>query len=106
MNKGKLELVEIILESLSNFTNPDNKSGSVNLDVNKVNKKCMNATPLHLAAWNDYTDIALRLIQANADPYLKMNGVSDAFDLARENSNEVLVDLLSEFFDSTGKGKA
>lgn len=103
VNKGKLELVEIILESLSNTTTE--KSNSIILDVNKINKKCMNATALHLAVWNDYTDIALRLIQANSDPYLKMNGISDAFDLARENSNEILYDLLSEFFNST-KGKA
>ena len=60
----------------------------------------MNATPLHLAVWNDYTDIALRLMQANADPFLKMNGLSNAFELARENSNEVLYDLLIEFSNS------
>ena len=73
---------------------------NIPLDVNKLNTKCMNATALHLAVWNDFTDIALRLIQANADPYLKMNGTSDAFELARENSNETLCDLLNEFFHS------
>lgn len=57
----------------------------------------MNATPLHLAVWNDYNEIALRLIQANADPYLKMNDISNAFDLARENSNDVLLELLNDF---------
>ena len=57
----------------------------------------MNATPLHLAVWNDFNEIALRLIQANADPYLKMNDISNAFDLASENSNDVLLELLNDF---------
>lgn len=67
------------------------------LDVDKPNPKCMNATALHLAVWNDYNEIAIKLVQNNADPYLKMNGETNAFDLAKENSNEVLHDLLLEY---------
>lgn len=57
----------------------------------------MNATALHLAVWNDFSEIAIKLIQANANPYLKMNDISTAFDLAKESSNEVLYDLLVEY---------
>jgi ankyrin repeat protein len=100
VNKGKLELVEIVLESLSNSLSSIKPSTNICLSVDKPNTMCMNATPLHLAVWNDYTDIALRLVQAKADPYLKMNGKSNAFDLAKENSNEILFDLLNEFANS------
>jgi ankyrin repeat protein len=66
------------------------------LDINKKNEKCLNATPLHLAVWNDNMEIALSLIRANADPYMKMND-SNAFDLAKDRSNQVLYELLVEF---------
>lgn len=97
VNKGKLDLVEILLKSFSN----NNQNDSVNkiihkLDINKPNEKCMDATPLHLAVWNDYNEIALVLLQANADPYLKMND-KNAFELAKDNSNEILYDLISEY---------
>lgn len=64
--------------------------------MNRPNLKCMNATSLHLAVWNNYDEIALRLIEAKADPMIKMNGQSSAFDLAHENGNQVLADLMNE----------
>lgn len=69
------------------------------LDVNMVNSKCMDSTPLHLAVWNDFNEIAIRLVQSNANPNLKMNGVSTAFDLALENQNQVLYELLSDYYN-------
>lgn len=116
VNKGNTCLVEILLRanedsassssSSENTTNSQENSNKTKspattkrprLDVNRPNTKCMNATALHLAVWNNYNEIALRLIEAKADPMLKMNGRSTAFDLARENSNSVLVDLMREF---------
>ncbi len=100
VNKGNLKLVEIILQALENdelLSQGETNEKNFRLNVNKTNPKCMNATSLHLAVWNDYNEIALRLIQANADPYLKMNDVSNAFDLARENSNDILLELLNDF---------
>jgi len=119
VNKGNISLVDIILQSLNNESNeslkPDNfessSTSSLNeasdtssrsrksfkLDINKTNVKCMNSTPLHLAVWNDFNEIALRLIQNNADPNLKMNGTKNAFELALENSNQILYELLTEY---------
>ena len=100
--------VEILLTSLS--IDRENEAGlnngeeillkkSINkLEVDKTNQKCMDMTPLHLAVWNDYNEIAIHLIQSNADPYLKMNGTSNAFDLAIENKNQVLFELLNEYY--------
>ncbi len=97
VNKGKLDLVEVLLKSLSNNIQPDNSTKKIyKLDINKPNEKCMDATPLHLAIWNDYNEIALVLLQANADPYLRMNE-KNAFELAKDNSNEILYDLISEY---------
>lgn len=95
VNKGNVKLVEILLESIEHRTTNNDKV--IELDVNKANAKCMNATALHLAVWNDYNEIALKLVQNNADPYLTMNGNTTALDLAKENSNEVLHDLLLEY---------
>jgi len=113
-------MVELLLKSLSNDFETDAKTTSATssttsfgstsmlgkssrrtykLDVNKVNEKCMDSTPLHLAVWNDYNEIAIRLVQSNANPNLKMNGVSTAFDLALENKNEVLYELISEYYN-------
>ena len=120
VNKGNQTLVDIILQSLNNENEPLNtdtfestssssllneEAGeqtsrsrkSFKLDINKINEKCMNSTALHLAVWNDFNEIALRLVQHNADPNLKMNGTATAFDLALENSNQVLYELLKEF---------
>ncbi|CAF0744710.1 unnamed protein product [Brachionus calyciflorus] len=97
VNKGNLKLVEILLESQEHRDSNKNDDRIIQLDVNKANPKCMNATALHLAVWNDYNEIAIKLVQNNADPYLKMNGEATAFDLAKENSNEVLHDLLLEY---------
>ena len=58
----------------------------------------MNATALHLAVWNDYNEIAIRLIQSDANPNLKMNGLSNAFEMALEKSNQVLYELLNEYY--------
>lgn len=104
MNQGDLVLVELLLKTLS-VTNSDTiKSSEVDdsksvskLDVNQINEQCMNATPLHLAVWNDSTEIAIRLVQSKADPNLKMNGKDSAFDLALQNKNEVLYDLLGDY---------
>ena len=99
VNKGNIELVEIILQSLKqkNISNESKTERAVHLlDINKTNPKCMNATALHLAVWNDFNEIAIRLVQADADPYLKMNDM-DAFDMTRESKNEVLHDLLIEY---------
>ncbi len=101
VNKEKLNLVEILLKSLSNEETSRTKSDDQDkkfykLDVNRVNEKCMGATALHLAVWNDYNEIALVLMQANADPWLKMND-KNAFEMARDSSNQVLYELLSEY---------
>lgn len=92
----------MLLETSSSESTEQRKSkkASVKLDVNKVNDKCMSSTALHLACWNDFNEIAVRLIQANADPLLKMNGMTNAFDLALENSNQVLYELLKEYSNS------
>lgn len=114
VNKGDQKLVEILLKSLENSSNDDDhdeseqarvSSGTTRrrnnkshrLDVNKTNEKCMNATALHLAVWNDFNDIAMMLMRAGADPHLKMNDISDAFDLTIENSNTLLYELLKDF---------
>lgn len=112
VNKGNLELVEALLDSINFFeqhneqheekannflsATVENDKTAKKLDVNKINEKCMNATPLHLAVWNSYNEIALKLVEHKADPYLKMNGLSNAFDLALDNSNHVLHELLTE----------
>jgi ankyrin repeat protein len=66
------------------------------LDVDTPNKKCMNATALHLAVWNDHQEIAIRLVQAGADPNLKMNDMT-ALEMVKEAGNEVLHELLLEY---------
>jgi ankyrin repeat protein len=97
VNKGKLDLVEILLNSLSNNNQQDSSNKqTIKLDINRPNEKCMDATPLHLAVWNDYNEIALVLLQASADPYLKMNG-KNALEMAKDNSNEILYDLIGEY---------
>ena len=83
MNSAKKEIVEILL-------------GSKNLDINVVNKSCMNATALHLAVWHDSEEIAILLIKNKADPYLKMDGNKNAFDLARENNNTFLLEIFDD----------
>ncbi len=109
VNKGNLELVDILLQSL-NHDHDDEKSKHseqdrkiYRLDIDKPNPKCMNATALHLAVWNDFNEIAIKLIQAKADPNLKMNDTSTTFDLAKENSNDVLHDLLVEYFNMNNR---
>jgi ankyrin repeat protein len=109
VNKGNLELVDIILQSLNNEIESDNNNNSeasstiigakkiFKLDINKINEKCMDSTALHLACWNDFNEIAIRLVQSKADPNLKMNKASNAFDLALENSNQILYELLKEY---------
>lgn len=110
VNKGNLELVDIILQSLNNEIDSDSNnnnnseaSSTINakkiykLDINKINEKCMHSTALHLACWNDFNEIAIRLVQSKADPNLKMNKASNAFDLALENSNQILYELLKEY---------
>ncbi|RNA30640.1 hypothetical protein BpHYR1_011483 [Brachionus plicatilis] len=101
VNKGNLKLVQTLLESMEQeeSTKVDGKK-SVKLNVNKQNSKCMNVTCLHLAVWSDLNEIAIKLVQSGADPFLKMNGQSTAFDLAKENSNQVLCDLLLEYYSS------
>ena len=96
VNKGKLYLVEALLQSLSNEINNNSDKKIFKLDIDKTNEKCMDATPLHLAVWNDFNEIVLVLLQSKANPNLKMNGKT-AFDMASENSNEVLIDLLNEY---------
>ena len=91
VNLGNLNLVEILLKASEN----DNEK--LKLNINKPNEKCMNSTALHLAVWNDFNEIAVRLLQSNADPYLKMNNKTNAFDLALENSNQVLYELIKEY---------
>jgi ankyrin repeat protein len=105
VNKGNLALVDILLDSISptTTTTTDVVSNGLEqtnkLDVNARNPQCMDATPLHLAVWNNFNEIAIKLVRTNADPGLKMNGQSSAFDLARENANTVLLELLVEFSD-------
>lgn len=106
VNQGNLVLVELLLNTFITDDTNDKPTDSFlakstkRLDVNIANQKCMNATPLHLAVWNDFNEIAIRLVQSKADPYLKMNSSSNAFDLALENSNQVLYELISEYLES------
>ena len=87
VNNGKLKIVEILLKS-------------TNLNVNLVNDSCMSATALHLAVWHSYDEIAITLVRNKGDPYLTMgNGGLNAFELAKENNNQVLAELLLEFFN-------
>lgn len=117
VNQGNIILVELLLNSLSNHSEDNYQMRSSvasfssssfhenvtktnhKLDVNKPNEKCMNTTPLHLAVWNDFNEIAIRLVQSNADPHIKMNETSNAFDLALENDNQVLYELLSDYYN-------
>ncbi|RNA22779.1 hypothetical protein BpHYR1_041616, partial [Brachionus plicatilis] len=74
VNKGNLKLVEILLESIENkVSNKLNDKKIIKLDIDKLNSKCMNATALHLAVWNDFNEIAIKLVQNGADPFLMMN---------------------------------
>jgi ankyrin repeat protein len=86
VNNGKLEIVEILLKSKS-------------LDINLTNNSCINATALHLAVWHNFDEIAILLIRNKADPYLKMGTEQNAFELAKENDNIVLAELLMEFYN-------
>lgn len=96
-----MKLVEILLESIENKeSNKVDDKINIKLDINKQNSKCMNATPLHLAVWNDFNEIAIKLVQNGANPFLMMNGKSTALDLAKENSNQVLSDLLLDYYKS------
>ena len=88
VNNGKLKIVEILLKS-------------THLNVNLVNDSCMNATALHLAVWHSYDEIAITLVRNKADPYLIMGSGVNAFELAKENDNEVLAELLLEFYNET-----
>ena len=123
VNKGKLNLVEILVRNAApppplksnqetnggdttqdatsskhnNHLTSSSSSSRIHLNVDKVNEKCMDATALHLAVWNNYEEIAYQLIEARANPMLKMNGASTAFDLANENANPVMHDLLCKF---------
>lgn len=104
VNTGNIELVQILLESLGEKKETETSQSSATstkqrtlLDVDKKNENCMNATPLHLAVWNNYVEIAILLLQHGANPHLKMNNISTAFDLATENSNQVLFDLIREY---------
>lgn len=87
VNNGKIKIVEILLKS-------------TNLNVNLVNDSCMSATALHLAVWHSYDEIAINLVRNKGDPYLKMgtDGLN-AFELAKENDNQVLAELLLEFYN-------
>jgi ankyrin repeat protein len=87
VNNGKIKIVEILLKS-------------TNLNVNLVNDSCMSATALHLAVWHSYDEIAINLVRNKGDPYLKM-GIDglNAFELAKENDNQVLAELLLEFYN-------
>jgi hypothetical protein len=125
VNKGSLQLVEIILQSTESDSNDhvvsagaggspstvSSDSGYMGsgeterrtsrpvhkLDIDSPNRKCMNATALHLAVWNEFDEIAIRLVQAGADPYLKMNEATSAIDMAKESQNETLHELLVEY---------
>ena len=100
VNTGNIELVQILLESLREKKEAAETAATKQrtwLDVDKKNDKCMNATPLHLAVWNNFVEIAILLLQHGANPHLKMNYISNAFDLALENSNQVLFDLIREY---------
>lgn len=57
----------------------------------------MNASALHLAVWHNYEDIAILLAHNGADPYIKMDGGSNAIELARVNDNEYLAEMLVEY---------
>lgn len=118
VNQGNLVLVELLLKSLSNDgvinTEDSSRSSFVSssvfearqtfkLDVNRTNSKCMDMSPLHLAVWNDFTEIAIRLVQSDADPNLKMNGNTSVFDVAIDNKNQVLYELLGDYYNGSDK---
>ncbi len=119
VNQGNLVLVELLLKSLANdemaadntqlqmsMTQSSlnssvslfNTRPTFKLDVNKRNEKCMDMTPLHLAVFNNYDEIAIRLVQSDADPNLKMKGEESAFSMALENKNQVLYELLGDYY--------
>ena len=85
-----------VYSSLSVF----NARATFRLDVNKRNEKCMDMTALHLAVFNDYDEIAIRLVQTDADPNLKMKGETSAFSMALENKNQVLYELLGDYYQN------
>jgi len=68
--------------------------------VNKRNEKCMDMTPLHLAVFNDYDEIAIRLVQSDANPNLKIKGEISALSMALENKNQVLYELLGDYYQN------
>ena len=86
VNNGNLKIVEILLKSAS-------------LNINLVNKSCMDATALHLAVWHNFDEIAITLVRNKADPFLKMGADKNALELAKENENQVLAELLLEFYN-------
>lgn len=103
VNKGNAQLVDILLESLAT-SRQDADEGAQRtqrdhhrLELDKPNLKCMNSTALHLAVWNDFTEIAVRLVQAGADPRLRMNDQLSVLDMAKENANQVLYELILEY---------
>ncbi len=121
VNQGNLVLVELLLKSLTNdgmamedsrlqtsttqsslFSSCSvlNARPTFRLDVNKRNEKCMDMTPLHLAVFNDYDEIAIRLVQSDANPNLKMNGEISALSMALENKNQVLYELLGDYYQN------
>jgi ankyrin repeat protein len=121
VNQGNLVLVELLLKSLTNdgmamedsrlqtsttqsslFSSCSvlNARPTFRLDVNKRNEKCMDMTPLHLAVFNDYDEIAIRLVQSDANPNLKIKGEISALSMALENKNQVLYELLGDYYQN------
>ncbi len=59
----------------------------------------MSMTPLHLAVWHGYEEIALCLAQSGAaNPYAQTDDNKTVFDLAEANESHSLSELIADIY--------
>lgn len=63
------------------------------VDPNEFHNE-VNLAPLHFAVQNNSLDAVILLITAGADPKLKTDDELTALDIARNNNNEKMINLL------------